>query len=783
MSVLSIEGLISGFNTTEIIDAILDTQLRGPVDEIEERIERNTEKLAAFQTLSANLLSVRVAAQTLSNQSLFSAKQATSSDTSIATVTTTNAAQTGGFTLQVQNLAKAVQISTDFFSSASEALNISGEFILNGRRIQVGTTDSLTTIANQISNSNAGVQASTVETAPGQVKLVLTASSTGVGTIELRDVGSDSLLEDLTLVDANPTLSYDYTVSASSGGAISKAYDNLGDNSGIANNGSFVIRDAGGQYTVTVPISKNDTVQEVIDAINTAAAGTNISAVAVQDADSKYHIEIRSVTGIPTRFEDPTDALQNIGIIDGIQSEDFSATTTAVGTLLNLSSPPSGTFRITGGDSVDVDVSVDLATDSLQSIVDAINTAAGTAGSDVTAEIITADGKSRINIMSASGNPAFSNDTENILKTLGIVDVAFKNIDQDGENAEFTYNGITVNRASNLVTDLVEGVSLALISEDDTEYVNIAITEDLSRISDMVQDLVTAYNSVRGYTSELTFFDTTTGERGILLGDSTVRTVETMLANLISRQVLKMPGVGLSELNDGDGVKLGTIEVTDRSGASAEIDLSTAETVNDVLFLISNYPTIDVRAEINSAGTGINIVDESGGQVSPLKVEEVAGGLTAADLGILGRIYGETLTGSAIYEGGANSANQFGLELTAAGTLAFDSAKFQNALNNNTDEVRNLFTAEGIGIGDKMVEEMDFLTAPMIGLIALRSDGISDTIEQFQKNIERFEERSEKMEEMLRRRFAALEVTLAKSQQLSNYLAVQAGIGFGFNSQ
>ena len=782
MSTLSIEGLISGFNTTEIINAILDSQVRAPVDEIESRIDKYTEKLAAFQSLSANLLSVRIAAQSLSDRSLFNAKQATSSDTSIVTATATSAAEAGGFTLQVKNLAKAVQISTGFFSSKTEALNLSGDFILNGRRISVGATDSLTTIASQINTANAGVRATTIETAPAQVKLVLTANATGVETIELRDVGSGSLLEDLTLVDNSATPSYDYTVNASSAGAISGAYDNLTDNAGISGDGSFVIRDAGGQYSVTVSVASSDTVQQVIDKINTAAAGTNISAASVQDADGKYHIEIRSETGIPTRFDDPNSVLQELGIVDGIQSEDFSSTTTAVGTLLDLTTPPGGTFTVTGGDSISFNVTVDLASDSLQTIVDKMNTAASAAGSDVTAEIMTAGNVNRINIKSDSGNPTFSNDANNILKTLGVVDVAFENLDQDGENAEFTYNGVTVNRSSNIVNDLAEGVSFALLSEDDTEYVNISVTEDLSQITGMVQNLVTAYNNARTNISELTFFDATTGKSGILLGDGTVQMIETMLANLISRQVPKIPGVELSALNNGAGVKLGSIKITDRSGASAQIDLSTAKTVQDVLFLIGNYPTIKVKAEVNSSGTGINIIDKSGGQTSPLKIEEVGGGKTAADLGILGQIYSNTLTGSRIYEGGSNSPNQFGLELTSTGTLAFDSAKFQSALNNQADAVRNLFTAEGIGIGDKMAEQMDFLTAPVVGLIAVRSEGLSDTIEQFQKSIQRFDERSKKLEETLRRRFAALEVALAKSQQLSNYLAMRAGTDFGLGN-
>ena len=53
-------------------------------------------------------------------------------------------------------------------------------------------------------------------------------------------------------------------------------------------------------------------------------------------------------------------------------------------------------------------------------------------------------------------------------------------------------------------------------------------------------------------------------------------------------------GISLDELNGGDGVQRGKIRITDRSGATAVIDLSFARTVDDVLAAI-NDNTIDQR--------------------------------------------------------------------------------------------------------------------------------------------------------------------------------------------
>ncbi len=57
----------------------------------------------------------------------------------------------------------------------------------------------------------------------------------------------------------------------------------------------------------------------------------------------------------------------------------------------------------------------------------------------------------------------------------------------------------------------------------------------------------------------------------------------------------------LNALNGGAGVRPGTIRITDRSGATAEIDLSTAVTVDDVLNAINGSTAI---RSFRTAATG-----------------------------------------------------------------------------------------------------------------------------------------------------------------------------------
>lgn len=102
----------------------------------------------------------------------------------------------------------------------------------------------------------------------------------------------------------------------------------------------------------------------------------------------------------------------------------------------------------------------------------------------------------------------------------------------------------------------------------------------------------------------------------------------------------------LSQLNGGSGVAAGKISITDRSGATATVDLTTARTIDDVVNDINQTAGIHVQASIS--GDGLVIADKSGSTNSNLIVQDIAGGTTAANLGIAGSVAANTLTGTSV---------------------------------------------------------------------------------------------------------------------------------------
>ncbi len=103
----------------------------------------------------------------------------------------------------------------------------------------------------------------------------------------------------------------------------------------------------------------------------------------------------------------------------------------------------------------------------------------------------------------------------------------------------------------------------------------------------------------------------------------------------------------LDALNGGNGIRRGKVQITDRSGSSAAIDLSNTYTVDDVLNSINGNTQIAVTA--STLNGQLVLTDTSGASVSDLVVTDLNGGNTALDLGIRKNASSSSLTGDTVY--------------------------------------------------------------------------------------------------------------------------------------
>lgn len=230
-------------------------------------------------------------------------------------------------------------------------------------------------------------------------------------------------------------------------------------------------------------------------------------------------------------------------------------------------------------------VTIDAAHASLEGIRDAINAA----GIGVTATLIN-DGSGtpyRLALSGAgtgvdysvkigvSGDAALSSllahdpaGTQSLTQTVA------------AQNAEFTVDGLAITKATNSVTDVIQGVSLNLLKEGAT---SITVARDSSGATTSINAFVKAYNDLNTTLSNLSKYDATNKQASILTGDSAVRSVQSQVRGMFN-SALTTAGGGLTTLSDiGISFKIdGTLQLD-----AAKLNKVIADPTKDVSTLFA----------------------------------------------------------------------------------------------------------------------------------------------------------------------------------------------------
>jgi flagellin-like hook-associated protein FlgL len=182
--------------------------------------------------------------------------------------------------------------------------------------------------------------------------------------------------------------------------------------------------------------------------------------------------------------------------------------------------------------------------------------------------------------------------------------------------------------------------------------------------------------------ADLGILQTTGGGAGVALDGADVKARVTNLTPLAS-------------LNGGAGIDLASgIQITNGQ-TNATINFTGATTVQDLLNKINNSGT-HVRAEINAAGTGINILNPVQGVEMRLGEN---GGTTAADLGI--RSYGPTTSLADLNDGkGVRTVAGADMTITASNGTSFnvDLSAAQTDVQGVIGAINAAATAAGVNV-------------------------------------------------------------------------------------
>ena len=139
-----------------------------------------------------------------------------------------------------------------------------------------------------------------------------------------------------------------------------------------------------------------------------------------------------------------------------------------------------------------------------------------------------------------------------------------------------------------------------------------------------------------------------------------------------SKLVAGLDSVLLRNLGGPGGVAGGEIRLTDRAGASATLDLTAAESLDEVVAAI-NHSGLGLRADVGE--DGLKIADSTGG-AGNIVIEDVTGSL-AADLGAAGAFASSAVAGGGAARrsvGRATALADFAAGPVAGGVSVTDSA-------------------------------------------------------------------------------------------------------------
>ncbi len=130
---------------------------------------------------------------------------------------------------------------------------------------------------------------------------------------------------------------------------------------------------------------------------------------------------------------------------------------------------------------------------------------------------------------------------------------------------------IVVQSASNVVNDLVPGVTLNLLSADPAKEIKITVADDIAAAKQDVTDFVADYNDFIDFIDKQTRFNAATGTAAILNGNRSVTELKTQ----IERSVLAVSGNLPSSIN-----RIGAVGIT--SDGKGKLEINEAK-LNDVL--------------------------------------------------------------------------------------------------------------------------------------------------------------------------------------------------------
>jgi flagellar hook-associated protein 2 len=262
---------------------------------------------------------------------------------------------------------------------------------------------------------------------------------------------------------------------------------------------------------------------------------------------------------------------------------------------------------------------------------------------------------------------------------------------------------------------------------------------------------------------------------------------------------VKEDGTGIQVIDTADGTE--TLTITDIGSSSAALSLkiageATEQTINDqtVSALVgsssgsteSGGGLVLTLKELSDSPITVSVSDDNSSVISSAKtlvnqynlLTDKLDALTSfnPDTNEVGLLFGSNealrvrsgfsrlLTGRITSAGNLSSIGQVGLRLNDQGKMELDSAKLEEALEENPTDVENFFTTESTGLASRLSDMSDRLAGETNSLLIGRTQTLADQVRANSDKIDSLNTRLENERERLFSQFIAMEEAIAKIQ-------------------
>jgi len=275
----------------------------------------------------------------------------------------------------------------------------------------------------------------------------------------------------------------------------------------------------------TSKISSLGTLKSKLSALQTAAAAmktatgktalNTFASYSASTADTTIATATATTGAVAGTY---TLNVTQLAVAQRFESGTFSSTTDAVGSegdtlTFDFATPDDE------GNSRSVTITLDSSNNSLTGLRNAINNA----NMGVSATIVNGSSGPQLIFTGEEG-------LDNEITLSGELATQFTE-KVSAQDAEFTINGIAATSSSNSASEVLDGVTIALVKEGTT---TLTVAADYStNITSALNDFITAYNAANSTMTTMGAYDSTTGTAGALQGNQILRDSQTLVRNLL----------------------------------------------------------------------------------------------------------------------------------------------------------------------------------------------------------------------------------------------------------